>query len=139
MRIRRVFLFELQFLDDSCIGLGYKKNMFTTVVVESSSQYNAVRKFNNAYWGSEYPSFVIISIKEADQLFAPLLIPMDRKSKCELMFYKGAFESCKNNSGCSELTRMEINKLFDYYWKEAGLKKNVFKRRYYHENKKNNG
>jgi len=52
----------------------YEPNMEIIIPVLTNSSYNAQRKIETRYWGSEYPMYRIISIVECDNfLFSPLI------------------------------------------------------------------
>jgi len=53
---------------------GYEPNTVIQIPVTTNNKYNAIRKVESMYCGSEYPSYVIRSINECDSfLFQPLL------------------------------------------------------------------
>jgi hypothetical protein len=52
---------------------GYEPNSKLEIPVYTNNKYNAQRKVENKYWGSEYPMFDVISISEYDDFFQPIL------------------------------------------------------------------
>lgn len=52
----------------------YKPNTEIIIPVLTNSAYNAVRKIETRYFGSEYPDYIFKSVKQCDYfLFQPLL------------------------------------------------------------------
>ena len=53
----------------------YEPNTEIIIPVQTNSSYNALKKFDNKCWGSEYPDFKILSVTECDKhLFQPILL-----------------------------------------------------------------
>jgi hypothetical protein len=60
----------------------YEPNTEITIPVRSNNYYNALRKFENTCWGSEYPSYRIVGVRDCDTfLFCPMLEMKTRKPK----------------------------------------------------------
>lgn len=69
--MKKVFLVRIEILSEEW---DYKLKKEVIIPVRTNSKYNAKRKINTRYWGSEYPIYNIKSIEECDNfLFKPLL------------------------------------------------------------------
>ena len=71
--MKKVFLVKIKTLNKSRVW-DYEPNTEIITPVLTNSSYNAERKIDSRYWGSEYPDYTIQSIKECDCfLFKPLI------------------------------------------------------------------
>jgi len=71
--MKKVFLVTVETLNQ-VKEWDYEPNTEIIIPVLTNSAYNAKRKIDTKYWGSEYPTYRIKSIKECDNfLFKPLL------------------------------------------------------------------
>ena len=71
--MKKVFLVTVETLNQ-VKEWDYEPNTEIIIPVLTNSAYNAVRKINTRYWGSEYPIYRIKSIKKCDDfLFEPIL------------------------------------------------------------------
>lgn len=71
--MKKIFLVEIETKNQSK-EWEYKPNSKITIPVLTNSSYNAERKIETKYFGSEYPEYKIVSIKECDSfLFKPII------------------------------------------------------------------
>lgn len=69
--MKKVFLVKVEITSEDG---GYKLNEEIIIPVLTSSAYNAERKVENRYWGSEYPGYRIKSIIKCDNgFFKPMI------------------------------------------------------------------
>ena len=71
--MKKVFLVTIETLN-KLKEWDYEPHTEIIIPVFTNSAYNAERKIETRYWGSEYPTYKIKSITECDNfLFKPLL------------------------------------------------------------------
>lgn len=69
----KVFLVKIETLN-KIKEWDYNPHTEIIIPVRTNSAYNAGRKIDTSYWGSEYPSYRVRTITECDNfLFKPLL------------------------------------------------------------------
>lgn len=70
---KKMFLVRIEMLN-KFKEWNYEPNSEIIIPVLTNSAYNAKRKIDTRYWGSEYPDYRIKSIEECDNfLFKPLI------------------------------------------------------------------